>query len=418
GEDLIVTGYEDVYDGAAHSITVAGLINGDKAFYKAVDGEWTETNPGYTNVGTYSVEVRVTNPNYADRFGSATVKITPTALTVTANSKTEEYTGSDITVEGYVVEGLLDGDVLSGITASRTEKNVGDYPVTFTGTPIINDAAGVDVTENYAIRLVDGNLKITEKKKDPSRPYRPSRPSRPSEEIVEIDVDEIPLGSIEDKLNMEDHLQYIKGYPNNTVQPEGLITREEVATVFFRLLTSKYRESIRTTSHDFLDVQAGRWSEKHIATLAKGKIVEGYKADGTFKPGNNITRAELATIASRFDNLKPFTSNKFSDIDGHWANEYINSASEKGWVKGYEDGTFKPDQYITRAEFVTLVNNVLNRHVKKEEILKDAKQFPDLDKGKWYYEAMQEAINSHHYTREEDQKYEVWTKIYYPKLEM
>ena len=112
--------------------------------------------------------------------------------------------------------------------------------------------------------------------------------------------------------------------------------------------------------------------------------------DGTFRPSNSITRAELATIASKFDKLSPFVADNFSDITGHWANQYINSAAQKGWVKGYEDGTFRPEQPITRAEFVTLVNNVLGRKVLKENILPDAKTFPDLSPNAWYYEAMME----------------------------
>ena len=231
------------------------------------------------------------------------------------------------------------------------------------------------------------------------------------DEFVIID-EAIPLGI----LNREDHIQYIKGYPDGTVRPEGLITREEVSAVFYRLLEMNYRESIKTYNASFPDVDSNRWSVKHIATLAKGNIIKGYP-DGNFMPGNYITRAELATIASRFDKLSPFVDNSFSDIDGHWANKYINSAYGKGWVNGYPDGTFKPDQYITRAEFVTLVNNVLDRRVHREHILPEAKQFPDLGFSAWYYEAMQEAINSHTYIRLED-TYEQWTEIYYPILDM
>jgi len=104
-------------------------------------------------------------------------------------------------------------------------------------------------------------------------------------------------------------------------------------------------------------------------------------------------------------------------LTGTGAEQYILSAAAKGWVNGYTDGTFKPDQPITRAEFVTLVNNVLMRKVKAENILLDALQFPDLVKGKWYYEAMMEAINSHLYERDED-GYEIWTEIYSPITEM
>ncbi|WFA08267.1 S-layer homology domain-containing protein [Tissierella sp. Yu-01] len=229
------------------------------------------------------------------------------------------------------------------------------------------------------------------------------------EEIID---EEVPLAA----LNKEDHIQYIQGYPDNTVRPEGLITREEVAAVFYRLLDAGYRTSIWTQSEDFPDVDSNRWSVRHIATLANGNIINGYP-DGSFEPGKYITRAELATIASKFDRLNPSSSNKFSDIDGHWADSYINSSALKGWVNGYPDGSFKPDQYITRAEFVTLVNNVLERKVHKENILPEAKKFPDLPDTMWYYEAMMEAINSHHYTRLED-KSELWIEIYYPILDM
>lgn len=231
------------------------------------------------------------------------------------------------------------------------------------------------------------------------------------DEVVTID-ELVPLAI----LNMKDHIQYIQGYPNNTVRPEGLITREEVAAVFYRLLDAGYRSSIWTIDESFPDVSSNRWSIRHIATLANGKIINGYP-DLSFKPGNFITRAELATIASKFDKLTPSQSNLFSDIEGHWANKYINSAATKGWVNGYPDGTFKPDQYVTRAEFVTLVNNVLERRVHKDNILPEAKAFPDLRDTMWYYEAMQEAINSHLYLRLKD-SYENWTEIYYPKLDM
>lgn len=229
---------------------------------------------------------------------------------------------------------------------------------------------------------------------------------------VEVIDEPVP----EAQLNKNDHIQYIQGYPDNTVRPEGLITREEVSAVFYRLLETEYKWRMLTLVEGFKDVESNRWSVKHIATLANGSIINGYP-DGSFRPSRYITRAELATIASKFDKLSPSESNLFSDISGHWASKYINSAALKGWINGYPDGTFKPDQYITRAEFVTLVNNVLERRVHKEHILPDANKFPDLSETMWYYEAMMEAINSHICIRLED-TYEQWTEIYYPNLDM
>ena len=232
----------------------------------------------------------------------------------------------------------------------------------------------------------------------------PTTPPETSEIVVEP---EAPLVS----LNKEDHYAYMVGYPDNTFRPEGKVTREEVATVFYKLLDEQSRTSMTTKANKFSDLEVDRWSCTPISTLAVSNIITGYE-DGTFRPGNVITRAELATIASKFDNLSPFESNKFSDVAGHWANTFINSAAQKGWVNGYEDGTFKPEQAITRAEFATLVNNVLDRRVKKENILPDAKQFSDLNANAWYYEACQEAINSHYYERENPSDFEVWTELY------
>ena len=232
------------------------------------------------------------------------------------------------------------------------------------------------------------------------------------EKVVVIKDNEIPVA----ELNKKDHFQYIQGYPDNTVRPKGLITREEVAAVFYRLLDQGYRLTILTDKENFIDVDSGRWSLKHIATLSNGNIIEGYP-DGSFKPGNPITRAELAAIASKFDKLSAVQENSFTDIEGHWAIEYINSAAAKGWVKGYPDGTFKPDQYITRAEFVTLVNNVLGRKVHKDNISEGAKVFPDLLENMWYYEAMMEAINSHTHKMDENMS-ESWIEIIYPSLDL
>nr|AIE77274.1 cellulosome-anchoring protein [uncultured bacterium pBIO2079] len=239
----------------------------------------------------------------------------------------------------------------------------------------------------------------------------PVPPGEDSDSSQTVIVDPIPP-----TLNKEEHFAYIIGYPENVVRPERFITREEVATVFYRLLDEDYRATIKTTVNDFPDVGMDRWSSKYIATLANGGIIVGYP-DKSFRPHNSITRAEVATIASKFDKLSIMDTNKFSDVSGHWAKGYINSAVEKGWINGYPDNIFKPDQYITRAEFVTLVNNVLERCVHREDILPEAKQFPDLEIESWYYEAMQEAINSHYYNRKAD-TYEEWLQIYYPDLEM
>ncbi len=230
------------------------------------------------------------------------------------------------------------------------------------------------------------------------------------------ETDPVPPIVPQPKLDKLNHYAYIQGYPDGNVRPQGNITREEVAAVFFRLLDSEYREQIRYYANDFTDVPSDVWSNKHISTLAYGRILKGYE-DGTFRPHSFITRAELAVIASRFDKLEVGAKHNFSDLAGHWAEPYIASAVEKGWVNGYPDGSFKPEQYITRAEFATLVNNVLERHVHKEDILKEARYFPDLEEDEWYYEAMSVATNSYLY-KSLPEFYQKWLEIIYPEIEM
>lgn len=218
-----------------------------------------------------------------------------------------------------------------------------------------------------------------------------------------------PLPAVPPKLEMEKHYDYINGYPDGTVRPLNNITREEVAAIFYRLLDDESRSGYLTASNSFKDIRAASWSIKPISTMENAGVITGYP-DGTFKPEQSITRAEFAAIASRFDKLDERANDKFTDITGHWAEKYIASAANKGWIKGYTDGTFKPDQYITRAEAAAFINSVLNRKVDKQGIHEDAKLWPDNIYGKWYYYDILEATNHHEYTREETE-IEAWTDV-------
>lgn len=207
-----------------------------------------------------------------------------------------------------------------------------------------------------------------------------------------------------------DHYAYVIGYPDGTVKPENSITREEVATIFFRLLTEEARNANFKTSNTFTDVNADRWSNNAISTMAEMGIITGY-AGGTFKPSNNITRAEFATIAARFDDGGAVSST-FSDMAGHWAEAYVAEAASLQWINGYSDGTFKPDNYITRAEVMTIVNRMLKRSVSSENIHADAIRWTDNPEEAWYYEAVIEATNSHKFDRlAEDITEEKWTEL-------
>lgn len=224
-----------------------------------------------------------------------------------------------------------------------------------------------------------------------------------------VDIpDDVPTG-----LNGDDHFAYIVGYPNGNVEPNGNITRAEVATIFFRLLTEEVRTANSTQSNSLSDVTRGQWFNHAVSTLSSMGIVKGHN-DGTFAPNAPITRAEFAAIAARFDDKNTDTSSKFTDIASHWAKNEIGIAANKGWINGYPDGTFRPNQYITRAEAMTLVNRVLNRLPENSSDLLDSMiKWPDnSDVSAWYYLAVQEATNSHAYSdKSKDDKYEKWTTI-------
>lgn len=233
-------------------------------------------------------------------------------------------------------------------------------------------------------------------------------------------------GGSRPSLNTKDHYGYIIGYPvdyytgqpttdqtKKPVRPEGKITRAEVATIYFRMLTDESRTKFWSQSSGYSDVKTGDWFNNAVSTLSKAGIIAGYE-DGSFRPNGYITRAEFATIAARFFDVTYNGKDLFPDISGHWAKDYINQAANKGFVNGYEDGTFKPDRNITRAEAVTLVNRTLDRHPDKNHFTKDMLVWPDnMDQTKWYYADMQEATNSHTYQMKENSdktKYENWTK--------
>ena len=230
------------------------------------------------------------------------------------------------------------------------------------------------------------------------RTYHPSTPSKPT-------------------LNTGDHYAYVMGYPDGTVRPNGSITRAEVSTILFRLLSDKTRDEYFTTESSFTDVKAGAWYNNSIATLEKAGVIVDTAKGGAFRPNEAITRAELAAMLAQFSDAKPVKGVKFSDVSaGHWAYEAIAIAAKMGWIEGYPDGTFRPDATITRAEMMTLVNRALERVPSDEDHLLSKRvmlTFPDCKSGDWFYIAVQEATNSHTYERAATEKNgdEQWTAL-------
>ena len=261
-----------------------------------------------------------------------------------------------------------------------------------TGWTIDNTVHTVTVTvtesNNVLTASVDKTPSFTNVYTPPSSPPNGNGPT------TNIDDPETPLSPF-----ISDHLAYIIGYAASDVRPQQNITRAEVTTVFFRLMTDGLRTANWTQDNTYPDVKLDDWFNNAVSVMSKMDIVRGYP-NGTFGPNSAISRAELATIAARFArqmNMAQTNDRTFSDIAGHWAEADIRYAAAIGWVNGYPDGTYMPDQPITRAEFITLVNRMLERVPEtKDDLLNGMITWVDnMDENEWYYLAVQEATNSH-----------------------
>ena len=200
-------------------------------------------------------------------------------------------------------------------------------------------------------------------------------------------------------LNTKDHYSYLIGYSDGTVRPNGRITRAEVATIFFRLLTDDARQRNWSSENNFSDVSADKWYNNAVSTLCHMGVLGGY-SDGTFRPNAPITRAEFAKIAVSFAQTNGsavysyFTDVKTTD----WFAPYVTTAKDSGLIEGYSDGSFKPENRITRAEACAIVNRVLGRKPSKNHMkISDRIDWPDCTTADWFYEAIMEATNSHTY---------------------
>ncbi len=388
--------------------------------------------------GTLTNKVEVTADNLPDGEkpnDEVTVEVTPepvSSLTVNkslAQVNGSDYTGGKVSVGDkltYTIQVTNTGNTtLSGVTVEDSLWNDGDaiqvdgqlayvadggtYTIKYDIAPgdtvtitytyiVLRSDAGDTLTNTATVTTPDGGTTGEDTTETPVDPVTPIRP---------------PVDPDKPELNTEDHYAYIVGYPDGNVKPEGNITRAEVATIFFRLLTDESRDEFWSQTNPYSDVSEDDWYNNAVSTLTNAGIIDGYE-DGTFKPNGNITRAEFATIAVRFFEATYEGENLFPDIDGHWAQDYINEAANAGIVDGYPDGTFGPQKRITRAEAMTMVNRTIDRHPHEDHLLADMIVWPDNPETAWYYEQVQEATNSHEYTMNTDDEqnpYEIWTEL-------
>lgn len=365
---------------------------------------------GDNEVGIPGAIVTVTNSNgekigdvETDERGWYSIDVKPgmNTFTVTLPAEYQDYgftvpVNGTTTVECLFDEMFVDFGIAQGVPQP----------------PFATIAPNPTATPNpFATTAPDPSASVTPAPETTARPNpNPNSTATPAPEITPAPgPSDMPIPTQMPELNKTEHYAYVVGYPDGMIKPENNITRQEVASIFFRLLTDATRDIFYSKTNTFDDVKADMWSNAAISTMTQAGVITGYK-DNTFKPANNITRAEFATIAAKFDSGTYLGPNKFNDIDGHWAAEYINRAAERGWISGYDNGSFRPDAYITRAEAMTLINNVLERHVTEENMLSEMSTWPDNTSDKWYYIPVQEAANSHYYEKYEN-GYEKWTKM-------
>ena len=334
------------------------------------DSETAVEKMTFTNTYTYDAEV------------------IPPAATITAN--TTDTQGKPLTGASFV---LTDSRGREAYTATSNANGIVRFPDVSNGTYTLLEKSApkgyVASDETYTLTVSDSRITMNGK-------------------------DYAPVTFVNRKaaeLNRTDHLAFLSGYANGTFEPDRNMTRAEVTTMFARLLTEKMAAD-QTYSNTFSDVAKSHWAANYIGYMQQFGIITGY-ADGSFRPDASVTRAEFAAIASRFETLTEGTKS-FSDVpSSHWAAKYINFAATRGWVNGYADGTFRPNNSITRAEVAAITCRLLERNADQSYIrshLSELRAFTDVSESHWAYWYTMEAANGHDYTKSGSS--ETWSRTY------
>lgn len=334
------------------------------------DSETAVEKMTFTNTYTYDAEV------------------IPPAATITAN--TTDTQGKPLTGASFV---LTDSQGREAYTATSNANGIVRFPDVSNGTYTLLEKSApegyVASDETYTLTVSDSRITMNGK-------------------------DYAPVTFVNRKaaeLNRTDHLAFLSGYANGTFGPDRNMTRAEVTTMFARLLAEKMAAD-QTYSNTFSDVAKSHWAANYIGYMQQFGIITGY-ADGSFRPDASVTRAEFAAIASRFERLTEGTKS-FSDVpSSHWAAKYINFAATRGWVNGYADGTFRPNNSITRAEVAAVTCRLLERNADQSYIrshLSELRAFTDVSESHWAYWYTMEAANGHDYTKSGSS--ETWSRTY------
>ena len=351
-----------------HFFTANTKAEGWSVSYDEASGKLTLTHK-FEKTELGKIETPVIRPNGGRFTGRQTVKIT-------------------CATEGAVIHYTTDG------TTPTASSPVYDGVFTITETTTVKAIA---VKEKY----LDSEVASATFTK-----YTP-RPSTGGTTVI-------PTPSKKDdslRFNTEDHFAFVNGYPDGTVKPNGNVTRAEVAAILYRVMDADCVKTYETTRCSFSDVVRGDWFNLYVATLENADVIVDTRTNGKFRPNEAITRAELAAMLAQFADTKS-APNYFTDVTAnYWAANAIAVCAKLGWINGYPDGTFRPDQTVTRAEMMAMINRALERTPKSvSDLLSGMKTWSDnANTGAWYYLDVQEATNSHTYTK--SGTHETWKKL-------
>ena len=430
-------------------------------FDAAYDTLPTPTREGYTFEGWYLSETEFTPANKVE---ATTIVKTPGDHTLYANWTANKYTvtfnpnADDATVDptsklvtydalygelptptrtGYTFNGwYLDG---KEITAGSTVKTAKDHELKASWSinshwltiKYLNKSNGKELAPEYSQKH---DYDTTVKVKSPSIPGYKFYDKNDETVVVTMPDEDVTYivyyvrktgngGGTYDSpnktkktspaltLNTADHFAFINGYPDGSVQPEGNVTRAEVAAILYRVMDADCVKTYETTRCSFSDVVRGDWFNLYVATLENAGVIVDTRTNGKFRPNEAITRAELAAMLAQFADIKS-AANSFNDVSArHWASDEIAVCAKMGWINGYPDGSFRPDATITRAEMMAMINRALDRTPKSvSDLLSGMKTWSDnANTGAWYYLDVQEATNSHTYTK--SGTHETWKKL-------
>lgn len=398
----------------------------------------------YTNsdgkavVNGYTIVVEDTKAKIENAFvtiadGKISVKLPSTHELTTSNQTTVTVTGSDANAVKDMTVTVTDKNNATASKAtdyngkitvpvkqssggggggSRSSGGGGGGAVRTTYTVKVTDKDGKTVNVSKSITGDDITLTLPNGKTLDSRYYTvivtdSTGKVKPNISVTLKDKTSSAEGTTDNEgkavLPSSAHKAYVVGYDDGKFKPEGNMTRAEAAAIFARNIADIKGERISMTKSSFTDVDSKLWYSQYIGYLEKYDLIEGYN-DGSFKPEEHITRAEFVTMCTRFysfiGKMTEAKANKFTDVaNKHWAYSYINNATAMDWIKGYADGTFRPDNNITRAEVVAIVNRVTDRKADSEYIKSNRSaliEFTDVkDASYWAYGDIIEAANEH-----------------------